>query len=222
MYSLRNHISLVRFLQISGFLQINDLLALCKIPLLRLSIRLKGRAVPEGRKFIPQNSKPKPFYRSESVVFTLIGKQLPNETLNVTLACDNFFRQHKLFADLKARAIAAHGTAKAESDMPAQQVLLRDCTNKSTDYTLLCNSIYGGGNNVTFVDQKTVHMMTTDHDLKTEKPAWREARSRRNAYLEWSRMQAARTELSYLRLSQDYNNCMNSCDLVVSSGVTAR
>lgn len=101
-------------------------------------------AVPEVRKFRPQDPSAKPFSVLESVVLTLI-KQLqenhPSETLNLTLACDNFFTTHKLFAELKTRGIAAYGTAKAGSGMPAQQILLRDCTDKATDYGLICNSV---------------------------------------------------------------------------------
>ena len=173
-------------------------------------------AVPEARKYVPQDPTAKPFSMSESVVLTQIEQlqeQHPNETLNLTLACDNFFTTHKLFAELKARGIAAYGTAKAGSGMPAQQVLLRDCTNKAMDYGLLCNSVYGGVNHVTFVDQKAVHMMTTAHDVKNEEPAWRDATTRRNACLERSREQAGRTELPYPQLSQDYNKGMNSCDV---------
>ena len=171
--------------------------------------------VPEVRKIKPQNPKAKPFSNSELVVLTLI-EQLQERhpgPLYLTLACDNFFTTHKLFAELKARGIAAYGTAKAGSGMPAQQVLLRDCTNKATDYGLLCNSVYDGVNHVTFVDQKAVHMMTTAHDVQNDELAWRDARTRRNACLERARESAGRTELPYPQLSRDYNHGMNSCDV---------
>lgn len=81
----------------------------------------------------------------------------------------------------------------AGSGMPAQQVLLRGCTDKTIDYGILCNSVYGGVNHVTFVDQKAIQMMTTTHDLKNQQPSWREARTRRNACLERSCEKAGRT-----------------------------
>jgi Transposase IS4 len=172
--------------------------------------------VPEVRKFVPKDPTMKPFSTSESVVLTLIEQlqqQYPNEALHLTLACDNFFTTHKLFAELKARGIAAYGTAKAGSGMPAQQVLLRECTDKATDYGLLCNSVYGDVNHVTFVDQKAVHMMTTTYDVKNEEFAWRDAATRRNACLDRAREKAGRTELPYPQLSHDYNQGMNSCDV---------
>jgi Transposase IS4 len=129
------------------------------------------------------------------------------------MACDNFFTTHKLFTELKSRGIAAYGTAKAGSGMPAQQVRLRDCTSKKEDYGLLCNSVYDGVNHVTFVDQKAVHMMTTAHDVKNDELAWRDAATRRNACLKRSRETAGRTELPYPQLSEDYNHGMNSCDV---------
>ena len=55
--------------------------------------------------------------------------------------------------------------------MPIQHILLRDYTDKSTDYGLLCNSVHDGVNHVTFIDQKAVHMMTTTHDVKNQEPA---------------------------------------------------
>ena len=81
--------------------------------------------------------------------------------------------------------------------MPAQHVFLRDCTDKSTDYGLVCNSVYGGVNHITFVNQKAVHMITTAHDVKNQPPYWREAAARRNAYLTRSREKSGRTELPY-------------------------
>lgn len=176
----------------------------------------KVTGVPEVRKFRPHDPTAKPFSTSESVVLTLIDelqKQHPERPLHLTLACDNFFTTHKLFAELKVRGIAAYGTAKAGSGMPTQHILLRDCTDKSTDYGLTCNSVYGGVNHVTFVDQKAVHMMTTAHDVKNQPPAWREASTRRNACLERSRERSGRTELPYPQLSHDYNQGMNSCDV---------
>lgn len=83
----------------------------------------KIAAVPEVRKFIPQDPTAKPFSTSEPVVLTLatqLQEQHPNEKLNLTLVCDNFFTTHKLFKELKARGIAAYGTAKSGSRMPAQ------------------------------------------------------------------------------------------------------
>jgi hypothetical protein len=147
-------------------------------------------AVLEARKSTPKDPKAKPFSMLESVVLTLIKQlqeQYPNKDLNLTLACDNFFTTYNLFAELKAQGIAAYSTAKAGSGMPVQQVLLRDYTDKATDYGLLCNSVYGGVNHVTFVDQKAVDIMTTVHDVKNAESAWREARTRRNACLDWSR-----------------------------------
>jgi hypothetical protein len=131
----------------------------------------------------------------------------------LTLACDNFFTTHKLFKELKARRISAYGTAKDGSGMPKQQIWLRDCTDKSTDYGLICNSVYGGVNHVTYVDQKAVHMITTAHDVVNEPSCWRDASTRRDACLERSREQAGRTELPYPQLSHDYNHGMNSCDV---------
>jgi hypothetical protein len=174
----------------------------------------KVAAVPEVRKFTPQDPTAKPFSTSESVVLTLITQlQEQHQDLNLILACDNFFTTHKLFTELRSRGIAAYGTAKAGSGMPAQQVLLRDCTDKATDYGLLCNSVFNGVNHVTFVDQKAVHMMTTTHDVKNEELAWRDARTRRNACLTRSREKAGRTELPYPQISHDYNHDMNSCDV---------
>ena len=89
-------------------------------------------------------------------------------TGQITLVCDNFFTTHKLFAELRHQGIGAYGTAKSGSGMPAQQVLLRECTDKATDYGLMVNSAFDGVNHVTFVDQKAVHMMTTVHDVKNE------------------------------------------------------
>jgi hypothetical protein len=114
-------------------------------------------AVPEARKFRPTDPKAKPFSISESVILNLIEQlqeQHPNDTLNLTLACDNFFTTNKLFYELRYRGIAPYGTAKAGSGMPAQQILLCECTDKSTDYGLQCNSVFDGVNHVTFVDQK--------------------------------------------------------------------
>lgn len=173
--------------------------------------------VPEVRKFRPTDPTAKPFRTSELVVLTLIEqlreKHSQSQPLHLTLACDNFFTTHKLFAELKARGIAAYGTAKAGSGIPAQQIMLRDCTDKATDYGLLCNSVYDGVNHVTFVDQKAVHMMTTTHDVKNEELAWRDAATRRNACLDRAREKAGRTELPYPQLSHDYNQGMNSCDV---------
>jgi hypothetical protein len=176
----------------------------------------KVAAVPEARKFTPHDSTAKPFSTSESVVLTLatqLQEQHKGEKLSLTLACDNFFTTHKLFSELRYRGIAAYGTAKSGSGMPVQQILLRECTDKATDYGLLCNSVFNGVNHVTFVDQKAVHMMTTTHDVKNEEFAWRDARTRRNACLERSREKAGRTELPYPQLSHDYNQGMNSCDV---------
>jgi hypothetical protein len=169
--------------------------------------------VPEARKFTPQDLTSKPFTASESVVLTLVESMQQYPDLNLTLACDNFFTTHKLFKELRTRGIAAYGTAKGGSGMPLQQILLRDCTDKSTDYGLLCNSVFDGVNHVTFVDQKAVHMMTTSHDVRNNELAWRDVRTRRNACLTRSREKAGRTELPYPRLSYDYNHSMNSCDL---------
>jgi hypothetical protein len=173
-------------------------------------------AMPEVRKFTPVDPTAMPFSTSELVILTLIKQlqeQYQDQTLNLTLVCDNFFTTHKLFAELREREITAYGTAKAGSGMPIQHILLRDCTDKSTDYGLLCNSVFGGVNHVTFVDQKAVHMMTTAHDVKHQELAWRDVRSRRNACLERARERSGRTELPYPQLSYDYNNNMNSCDL---------
>jgi Transposase IS4 len=172
-------------------------------------------AVPEARQFTPIDPNAKPFTTSEAVVLTLIEhlQETYKTPLYLTLACDNFFTTNKLFAELKSRGIAAYGTAKAGSGMPAQQVLLRDCTTKSEDYGLLCNTVYNSVNHVTFVDQKAVHMMTTAHDVKNDELAWRDACTRRNACLERSRETAGRTELPYPQLSEDYNQGMNSCDV---------
>jgi hypothetical protein len=97
--------------------------------------------------------------------------------------------------------------------MPKQHIQLRDCTDKKTDYGLVCNSVFGGVNHVTFIDQKAVHMMTTAHDVVNEDPHWRDAKTRRDACRTRARETAGRTELPYPQLSHDYNNNMNSCDL---------
>ena len=72
----------------------------------------KVAAVPEARKITPIDPVVKAFSISESVVLTLI-EQLQEQylaLLNLTLACDNFFTTHKLFAELKTRGVAAYGT----------------------------------------------------------------------------------------------------------------
>lgn len=173
-------------------------------------------AVPEAGKFEPRDPDTKPFTMSERVVLTLVERlqvEHPDETLHLTLACDNFFTTHKLFKELRARGISAYGTAKDGSGMPKQHIQLRDCTDKQTDYGLVCNSVFGGVNHVTFVDQKAVHMMTTAHDVVREDPHWREAKTRRDASLQRARETAGRTELPYPQLSHDYNQGMNSCDV---------
>jgi hypothetical protein len=126
---------------------------------------------------------------------------------------DNFFTTHKLFKELRHYGVGAYGTAKAGSGMPVQQILLRECTDKALDYGLICNSVFDGVNHVTFVDQKAVNMMTTVHDVKNEPLAWRDARTRRKACRTRSREKSGRTELPYLKLSHDYNQGMNSCDV---------
>ena len=172
-------------------------------------------AVPEARKFTPKDPTAKPFSTSESVVLTLIEQLQKQYTspLHLTLLCDNFFTTHKLFAELRSKGIAAYGTAKSGSGIPAQQIYLHACTDKSTDYGLLVNSVYSSVNHVTFVDQKAVHMITTAHDVKNEPFAWRDASSRRNACHKRAREEAGRTELPYPKLSHDCNQGMNSCDL---------
>jgi hypothetical protein len=97
--------------------------------------------------------------------------------------------------------------------MPKQHIQLRDCTDKKTDYGLVCNSVFGGVNHVTFIDQQAVHMMTTAHDVVNEDPHWRDAKTRRDTCRTRARETAGRTELPYPQLSHDYNNNMNSCDL---------
>jgi Transposase IS4 len=172
--------------------------------------------VPEAGKFIPTDPTAKPFSLSERVILTLIERleaEHPNEVFHLTLACDNFFTTHKLFKELRERGISAYGTAKDGSGMPKQHIQLRDCTDKKTDYGLVCNSVFGGVNHVTFIDQKAVHMMTTAHDVVNEDPHWRDAKTRRDACRTRARETAGRTELPYPQLSHDYNNNMNSCDL---------
>jgi hypothetical protein len=56
-------------------------------------------------------------------------------------------------------------------------------------------------------------MMTTVHDVKNEPLNWRDACTRRNACLDRSREKSGRTELPYPKLSHDYNQGMNSCDV---------
>jgi hypothetical protein len=88
------------------------------------------------------------------VVLTLIERlqaDHPNLTYLI-LTYDNFFTTHKLFKELKTRGISAYGIAKDGSGILKQQIWLRDCTDKSTDYGLICNSVYGGVNHVTYVD----------------------------------------------------------------------
>ena len=92
---------------------------------------------------------------SERVVLTLIQRlqaEHPDEVINLTLAYDNFFTTQKLFSALKTRGISAYGTAKDGSGIPKQHIYLRDCTDKKTDYGLICNSVVGGVNHVTFID----------------------------------------------------------------------
>ena len=173
-------------------------------------------AVPEAGNFKPTDPTARPFSMSERVILTLIERleaENPNEAIHLTLACDNFFTTHKLFTELRQRGIAAYGTAKDGSGMPKQHIQLRECTDKKSDYGLVCNSVFGGVNHVTFIDQKAVHMMTTAHDIVNQDPYWRDAKTRRNACLTRSRETAGRTELPYPQLSHDYNNNMNSCDL---------
>ena len=173
-------------------------------------------AVPEVDNFTPQDPTAKPFSISERVVLTLIErlqKEHPNESINLTLACDNFFTTHKLFKELKTRRVASYGTAKDGSGMPKQHIQLRDCTEKQHDYGLLCNSVFDGVNHITFIDQKAVHMMTTAHDVVNEPSYWRDAKTRRDACLARAREAAGRTELPYPQLSHDYNHGMNSCDV---------
>lgn len=176
----------------------------------------KVAAVPEVLRFAPHNGLSKPFSTSESVILTLIKHlqdQHQNLPLSLTLVCDNFFTTDKLFKQLRHHGVAAYGTAKSGSGMPAQQVLLKDCTDKTTGSGLTCNSVFDGVNHVTFVDQKAVNMMTTVHDVKNEELAWRDVRTRRNACLKRSREKSGRTELPYPKLSHDYNQGMNSCDV---------
>jgi hypothetical protein len=97
--------------------------------------------------------------------------------------------------------------------MVKQHILLRDCTDKKHDYGLICNSVVSGVNQVTFVDQKAVHMMTTAHDVVNEDPYWRDTSTRRNVSLQRVRETAGRTELPYPQVSHDYNHGMNSCDV---------
>ena len=172
--------------------------------------------MPEVHKFIPQDSTAKPFSVSERVVLTLIDRlqsEHPNESIHLTLACDNFFTTHKLFKELKTRGVVAYGTAKDGSGMPKQHIQLRDCTEKKSDYGLMCNSVFDGVNHVTFVDQKAVHMMTTAHNVVDEPPCWRDAKTRRDVCLDRAREAAGKTELPYPKLSHDYNHGMNSCDV---------
>jgi hypothetical protein len=88
--------------------------------------------------------------------------------LSLTLVYDNFFTTHKLFKELRRRGVAAYGTVKSGSRMPAQQILLREYTDKLIDYGLICNSVFDGVNHVTFINQKAVHIITTVHDVKNE------------------------------------------------------
>jgi hypothetical protein len=173
-------------------------------------------SVPEAMKFTPKDPLAAPFSNSERVVLTLIERlqsEYPDTALHLTLACDNFFTTHKLFKELRARGIAAYGTAKDGSGMPKQHILLRDCTTKKKDYGLICNSVVSGVNQVTYVDQKAVHMMTTAHDVVHEELCWRDASTRRKVSLERARETAGRTELPYPQVSHDYNHNMNSCDV---------
>jgi hypothetical protein len=173
-------------------------------------------AVPEAREFTPNDPTAKPFSMSERVVLTLVERlqnEHPDKTLHLTLTCDNFFTTQKLFEELKARGISAYGTAKDGSGMAKQHILLRDCTDKKQDYGLICNSVVSGVNQVTFIDQKAVHMMTTAHDVINEDPHWRDASTRRKVSLQRARETAGQTELPYPQVSHDYNHGMNSCDV---------
>lgn len=125
----------------------------------------------EVKKFKPQDPLTlQPSSISKNVVLTLISRLQEQHGFDIplTLTGDNFFITHKLFKKLRTCGVAVYGTAKAGSGIPAQHVLLRDCTDKATYYGLVYNSVFDGVNHFTFVDQKAVHMISTAHNVKNQ------------------------------------------------------
>jgi hypothetical protein len=195
----------------------------------------KTDKTPEAQKYKPQSEQYQDdsFSATEQLVLTLVDRLIEsNPGIKFEIAFDNFFTTHKLFTELKLRGIGAFGTAKAGSGVPDAHVALRDLTSKEKDYGEQVNTVCGGVNCVTFVDQKAVWMMSTVHDTANEAPCWRDAVQRSTASQKFATFAdaegpdysqastkygqvttAGKIQLPYPQLMHDYNHGMNGSDL---------
>jgi hypothetical protein len=195
----------------------------------------KSDKTPESQSYQPQSEqyRDEEFSATEQLVLTLVERLIEsNPDIKFEIAVDNFFTTHKLFTELKLRGIGAFGTAKAGSGVPDAHIALRGLTSKEKDYGEQVNTVCGGVNCMTFVDQKAVWMMSTVHDTANEAPCWRDAIQRptashkfatyvdaeasdySQASIKYSRTTTAgELQLPYPQMMYDYNHGMNGSDL---------